>query len=163
MINQGSALKSMELGDLLQADSILADFKASSKKQAIQSLARMMAEQAGLDPREVFERTLEREKLGSTGVGRGVAIPHARIDGIDGIKGFFARLSNPIEFDSVDDRPVDLMFMLLAPEEAGADHLKALAKVSRTLRDEKTCEKLRATDDPSALLAMLAGPQVTAA
>ncbi len=153
----------MELCDLLKADSVIADFKASSKKQAIQSLSRYLADQLGLDPRKVFERTLEREKLGSTGVGRGVAIPHARIEGIDSVKGLFVRLNTPIEFDSVDGRPVDLMFMLLAPIEAGADHLKALAKVSRTLRDEKTCEKLRATDDSSALFAMLAGPTAAAA
>ncbi|MBL4838440.1 MAG: PTS IIA-like nitrogen regulatory protein PtsN [Kordiimonadaceae bacterium] len=146
----------MNIGDLLSADSILADFKASSKKQAIQALSRRIATQLGLDDREIFAKLLDRERLGSTGVGKGVAIPHARVEGLDRIIGLFAKLSNPIDFDSVDDRPVDLVFMLLAPEEAGADHLKALASVSRLLRDDGTCKKLRLTPDSSALYAMLA-------
>lgn len=146
----------MDIGDLLSADSILADFKASSKKQAIQALSRRIATQLDLDDREIFAKLLDRERLGSTGVGKGVAIPHARVEGLDRIIGLFAKLSNPIDFDSVDDRPVDLVFMLLAPEEAGADHLKALASVSRLLRDDGTCKKLRLTPDSSALYAMLA-------
>lgn len=153
----------MNIGDLLSADSIVADFKASSKKQTIQALARKIAAHAGVDGRLVFDKLLERERLGSTGVGRGVAIPHARIDGLDKITGFFAKLSNPIDFDSVDEQPVDLVFMLLAPEAAGADHLKALASVSRLLRDENTCKKLRLTPDASALYAMLAEPTSVAA
>lgn len=153
----------MNIADLLSAGSIVADFKASSKKQAIQSLARKIADQAGLDSRLVFDKLLERERLGSTGVGKGVAIPHARIDGLEKITGFFAKLSNPIDFDSVDERPVDIVFMLLAPEEAGADHLKALACVSRMLRDDNTCKKLRLTPDASALYAMLVEPSSIAA
>ncbi|MBL4788142.1 MAG: PTS IIA-like nitrogen regulatory protein PtsN [Kordiimonadaceae bacterium] len=153
----------MEIEDLLSADCILADFKASSKKQAVQALARQMALKTGLNEREIFAKLLEREKLGSTGVGRGVAIPHARIDGLKGVTGIFAKLATPIDFDSVDDHPVDLVFMLLAPEEAGTDHLKALAKVSRLLRDNATCEKLRKTADASALFAMLASPTRAAA
>ncbi|MFC3053726.1 PTS IIA-like nitrogen regulatory protein PtsN [Kordiimonas pumila] len=153
----------MEIEDLLNADSILLDFKASSKKHVIQTLARKMATKTGLDDRLVFEKLLERERLGSTGVGKGVAIPHARVAGVDTITGMFAKLSSPVDFQSVDDRPVDLVFMLLAPEEAGADHLKALARVSRLLRDEKTCAKLRGTSDASALYAMLVGPVGAAA
>jgi PTS system nitrogen regulatory IIA component len=153
----------MEIEDLLSADSILADFKASSKKQALQSLAKQLAQLHGLCEREVFANLLDREKLGSTGVGKGVAVPHARVDGLPGIVGFFAKLPNPIDFDAVDDHPVDLIFMLLAPEEAGTDHLKALAKVSRLLRDDNTCAKLRLTSDAGALYAMLATPASAAA
>ena len=153
----------MNIGDLLSADCIVADFKASSKKQAIQSLAQKVASIAGVDNRLVFDKLLERERLGSTGVGKGVAIPHARIEGLDKIIGFFAKLSHPIDFDSVDERPVDIVFVLLAPEEAGADHLKALACVSRLLRDDNTCNKLRLTPDASALFAMLVEPSSVAA
>ena len=153
----------MNIGDLLSADSIHADFKASSKKQALQSLARRMAIKTGLDEREIFAKLLERERLGSTGVGKGVAIPHARVAGLRQVTGLFAKLSSPIDFDSVDERPIDIVFMLLAPEEAGADHLKALASVSRLLRDDSTCKKLRMTPDSNALYAMLAGPSNAAA
>jgi len=153
----------MEIEDLLSADSVLADFKASSKKQVIQSLARQMAQKTGLSEREIFSNLLDREKLGSTGVGKGVAIPHTRVAGLEQITGLFARLSNPIDFDSVDDRPVDLVFMLLAPVEAGTDHLKALARVSRLLRDENICAKLRLTKEDGALYAMLASPSAVAA
>ncbi len=153
----------MNIGDLLSADSIVAGFKASSKKQAIQALARKVSAHANLDERLVFDKLLERERLGSTGVGKGVAIPHARIEGLPKITGFFAKLANPIDFDSVDDRPVDLIFMLLAPEEAGADHLRALASVSRLLRDDVMCQKLRVTPDANALYAMLAEPASAAA
>jgi len=153
----------MEIEDLLTAGNVLGDFKASSKKQTIQTLSRKLAESVSLDPRLVFDSLLERERLGSTGVGKGVAIPHARVDGLTGISGLFARLCTPIDFDSVDDKPVDIVFMLLAPTDAGADHLKALARVSRLLRDENTLTKLRATTDASALYAMLAQPSSNAA
>ena len=153
----------MEIEDLLSAENVLGDFRASSKKQTLQALSRKLADNMGLDGRLIFEKLLEREKLGSTGVGKGVAIPHARIEGLDGIKGLFARLASPIDFDSVDDQPVDIVFMMLAPIDAGADHLKALARVSRLLRDEGTLKKLRATADDSALFAMLAHPASNAA
>ena len=148
----------MEIDDLLAAENVLANFRASSKKQTLQTLARQLADCIGQNPKDVFNGILERERLGSTGVGKGVAIPHARVKGLDKIVGLFARLSTPIDFDSVDDRPVDLIFMLLAPEDAGADHLKALAKISRLLRDDKMCDKLRATHEDQALFAMLAHP-----
>ncbi|WP_417459478.1 PTS IIA-like nitrogen regulatory protein PtsN [Kordiimonas sp.] len=153
----------MEIEDLLSAEHVLADFRASSKKQTIQALSRKLADTLELDSRMVFDKLLERERLGSTGVGKGVAIPHARIDGLERITGLFARLANPIDFDSVDDVPVDIVFMLLAPTDAGADHLKALARISRLLRDEKTLSKLRVTADASALYAMLAQPASNAA
>lgn len=153
----------MEIEDLLSAENVLADFKASSKKQAIQSLAKHLAGKNLLEEREIFANILDREKLGSTGVGKGVAIPHARVRGLDRIVGLFARLSSPIDFDSVDEQPVDLLFMLLAPEEASTEHLKALARVSRLLRDDAMCTKLRMTPDAGALYAMLATPASVAA
>jgi len=153
----------MNIGDLLSADNIAADFSASSKKQVIQTLARKLASKLNLDDRIVLDALLQRERLGSTGVGKGVAIPHARIAGLTTITGFFAKLSTPVNFDSVDDRPVDLIFMLLAPEEAGADHLKALATVSRMLRDDNICNKLRRTPNVASLYAMLIEPASAAA
>ncbi|WP_374763073.1 PTS IIA-like nitrogen regulatory protein PtsN [Yunchengibacter salinarum] len=153
----------MEIEDLLTPDNVIATFRASSKKQTLQSLTEKLARNYDLNARRVFDAVLEREKLGSTGVGRGVAIPHARVDGLDKIVGLFARLETPIDFDSVDDQPVDLVFLLLAPLDAGADHLKTLARVSRLLRDAKTCEKLRATTDAGALYAMLAQPSSSVA
>ena len=145
----------MEITDLLDSNNVIANFRPSSKKQTLQTLARQLSKSTGLDANDVFTALLARESLGSTGVGKGVGIPHARIKGLDEIQGLFARLVTPVNFDSVDDRPVDLIFLLLAPEDAGADHLKALAKVSRLLRDDKTCAKLRATEDNMALFAML--------
>lgn len=153
----------MDIEDLLNTELVFSDFKVTSKKQALQSLSRRWAGAHGMDDRLAFEKLLERERLGSTGVGKGVAIPHARIDGLKGISGVFARLSNPIDFDAVDEIPVDLIFMLFAPEDAGADHLKALARVSRLLRDSATCDKFRQTADASALYAMLVQPQSHAA
>ncbi len=114
-----------------------------------------MAESYGLVEREIFEILLSREKLGSTGVGSGIAIPHGKIKDLDRLRGYFARLDRPVEFDAVDERPVDLIFLLLAPEEAGADHLKALARVSRLMRDENVCKKLRGSDTSEALYALL--------
>lgn len=153
----------MNIEDLLDAKLVFADVKASSKKQVLQQLSRAWAQHNGADDREVFEKLLERERLGTTGVGKGVAIPHARLANVDKISGLFARLSTPIDFDSVDGLPVDLIFMLVAPEDAGADHLKALAWVSRTLRNATVCEKFRQTPDSSALYALLTQPMSHAA
>lgn len=111
--------------------------------------------QTGLGAREIFDVVLQREKLGSTGVGQGIAIPHGKLPNIDRIIGVFARLDTPIDFDALDEQPVDLVFMLLAPESAGADHLKALSRIARVLRDTDTLEKLRASNDPSAIYALL--------
>jgi len=145
----------MELTELITPESIVANLKATSKKQALQEISKRIAELIGQNERDIFEVLVEREKLGTTGVGDGVAIPHGKLKQIKEIHGFFARLDRPIDFDSVDDRPVDLIFLLLAPESAGADHLKALASVSRFLRDKDNCNKLRGSKKSEALYALL--------
>lgn len=145
----------MEINDLLALEGVTADLKATSKKQALQDLARRAADVSGLHERAVFDVLMERERLGTTGVGNGIAIPHGKLPNLDRLYGLFARLGQPIDFQAIDERPVDLIFVLLAPETAGADHLKALARISRLLRDHAVCEKLRGTDDSEALFAIL--------
>ncbi len=145
----------MTLDQLLGPDSVAPTLRASSKKQLLQELAARAADRQGLDARQVFEALMDRERLGPTAMGRGVAIPHARLPGVTRISGYFARLDKGVDFDAADDQPVDLVFLLLAPEDAGADHLRALARVSRLLRDEGRCAKLRATPDSAALYAIL--------
>ncbi|WP_416898761.1 MAG: PTS IIA-like nitrogen regulatory protein PtsN [Minwuia sp.] len=145
----------MDITDLLEPESVVFNLKAGSKKQVLQALARHAAETTGLHERLIFDTLLERERLGTTGVGDGVAIPHGRIGEIDRISGLFARLKDPVDFDSVDGKPVDLLFLLLAPAQAGADHLKALSKISRLLRDRDNCEKLRGAKSADALYALL--------
>ncbi|MFV0432269.1 MAG: PTS sugar transporter subunit IIA [Alphaproteobacteria bacterium] len=132
----------MELKDILSADMVFAELPARGKKQVLADITAKLTAKMGLDNTDVFELILEREKLGSTGMGRGIAIPHARIPGLKHIVGAFAQLDTPIEFGSVDDQPVRLVFMLLAPEKSGAEHLKALSIASRTLRDRKFCKEL---------------------
>ena len=129
--------------------------RASSKKQALQDLARRAGDITGLHERAIFDVLMERERLGTTGVGNGIAIPHGKMANLDRLYGLFARLENSVDFHSIDEQPVDLIFLLLAPESAGADHLKALARVSRLLRDGSVCEKLRGTNDAEALFALL--------
>jgi len=153
----------MDIADLLTPEGVIAKLRASSKKQVLQELARRAAAIAGLDEKRVLEVLLERERLGSTGIGMGVAIPHGRVSGLRRLHGLFARLERPVDFAAVDDRPVDLIFLLLAPENAGADHLKALARVSRLFRDAAICEKLRGTDHPDALYALLTDGAASAA
>jgi len=145
----------MDLSDLLKPDAIVPNLKAVSKKQVIQDLCAKASKLTGLSERELFDTILQRERLGSTGVGQGVAIPHGKPRSIDRITGVFARLSKPVDFESLDEQPVDLVFLLLAPEGAGADHLKALARIARVLRDQQIAAKLRATTDPDALYALL--------
>ncbi len=145
----------MEIADLLSPDAIVPALSVSSKKQTLTELARRAAEHLGLDQREVFETLLERERLGTTGVGNGIAIPHGKLNSVSRPIGLFARLDKPVDFDSVDDMPVDLIFLLLAPETAGADHLKALARVSRVLRDQSICKKLRGSNEKDAIYALL--------
>ena len=145
----------MEIDDLLTPDRVVAALRATSKKQVLQELARRAAQDTGLHERAIFDVLLERERLGTTGVGNGIAIPHGRFSQLDSIYGLFARLESAVDFDAVDDQPVDLVFLLLAPETAGADHLKALARVSRLLRDRSMCEKLRGADGGDALYAVL--------
>ena len=146
----------MEIADLLLGpDAVLASVKASGKKALVAELASRAAALYRLDERRLFDRLLERERLGSTGIGSGIAIPHGRMAGLDKPRGLIARLANPVDFDAIDDRPVDIVFLLVAPEGAGADHLKALARVSRLLRDRSLVEKLRATESAEALFALL--------
>jgi PTS system nitrogen regulatory IIA component len=145
----------MEIVDLITPKSVIANLRATSKKQALQELARFAAGLTGEQERAIFEVLLERERLGTTGVGAGVAIPHGKLSGLKHLYGVFARLETPIDFESVDEQPVDLIFLLLAPESAGADHLKALARVSRLLRDREMCEKLRGSDTGDAIYALL--------
>jgi len=146
----------LEIADLLAGpDAVLACVKASGKKALLAELAAKAAAFYKLDERRLFDRLLERERLGSTGIGGGIAIPHGRMAGLEKPVGLFARLGHPVDFDSIDERPVDTVFLLLAPEGAGADHLKALARVSRLLRDRSLVEKLRATESADALYALL--------
>ena len=147
----------MELTDLITPNHVIARMRATSKKQALQELARKGAEVSGLDQREIFDILLERERLGTTGIGRGIAIPHGKHDRLNGLVGVFARIDKAIDFDAIDGEPVDLLFLLLAPPSAGADHLKALAKVSRTLRDQTICTQLRGCEDADGIYALLAG------
>ena len=145
----------MELSEIIGTDAVRAPLKATSKKRLLQDLADMAESVYGLPAPQVYKSLMEREALGPTGVGRGVAIPHARLAGVSRVVGLFVRLEKPVDFEAIDRQPVDLVFALFAPEAAGADHLKALARVSRTLRSEAICAKLRSTFDPSALYAIL--------
>ena len=134
---------------------MIAQLRATNKKQALQELAKRAATLTGAAERTIYDVLIERERLGTTGIGMGVAIPHGRLPGLARLCGVFARLDRPIPFEAIDDQPVDLIFLLLAPEAAGSDHLKALAQVSRLLRDRAVCEKLRGTDNADALYALL--------
>ncbi len=145
----------MEIQDLLSAEAVIPKLRASGKKHALQEIAKRASTLTRLPERQIFDVILERERLGTTGVGGGIAIPHGRIPKLDHICGLFARLEQPIDFEAIDEQPVDLIFLLLAPEAAGADHLKALARVSRLLRDRAMTEKLRGSDSRDALYALL--------
>ncbi|HVR65323.1 MAG TPA: PTS IIA-like nitrogen regulatory protein PtsN [Verrucomicrobiae bacterium] len=145
----------MEIEDLITPAGVIPKLRATGKKHALQELAKRAADVTGLHERAIFDVLLERERLGSTGVGNGIAIPHGKLAELQKLHGVFARLDSPIDFDSVDDQPVDLVFLLLAPEAAGADHLKALARVSRLLRDRTVCEKLRGANSADAIYALL--------
>src|ERR1700747_3442399 len=145
----------MEIADLITSRSVIAQLRATSKKQALQELAKRAAALTGAPERTIYDVLIERERLGSTGIGLGIGIPHGKLPELTKLYGIFARLDRPIPFEAIDDQPVDLIFLLLAPETAGADHLKALALVSRLLRDRAVCEKLRGTDNPDALYALL--------
>lgn len=149
--------KRMDIATLLNPRSVIAELRATAKKQALQELAYRAAGASAMHERAIVDAVWEREKLGSTGLGGGIAIPHARIPGLKSLHGVFARLVTPIDFDAVDDRPVDLIFMLIAPEGAGADHLTALARVSRAMRDRGLVEKIRASSNADAIYALLTG------
>ena len=151
----------MNIADLITPAAVVARLRVSSKKQLLQELAKRAAELSGCGERQIFYVLLERERLGSTGVGNGIAIPHGRLPGLQRLHGLFVRVDPSVEFDAVDEQPVDLVFLLLAPEGAGADHLKALARVSRLLRDRQVCEKLRGAESPDALYALLVEAQAS--
>lgn len=153
----------MTLTDLVAPNAILPTLKVNNKKQAIQELAARAAALTGQSERAILEILLQREKLGSTAVGNGVAIPHGKLAKLGRLFGLFARLERPIDFEALDSQPVDLVFLLLAPEAAGADHLKALARVARLLRDPEIARKLRDSRDADALYAVLAMPAASSA
>ncbi len=154
----------MQLSSLLIPSAIRVTGAVGSKKRLFHELGDMAHAAHGLSADRIVEALIERENLGPTGVGHGVALPHARVDGIDRVRGVFIRVEKPLDYGSVDSQPVDLVFALFAPEASGVDHLKALAVVSRTLRDPDLCAKLRANSDPAKLHAMLTeGPAVAAA
>src|SRR6201993_3465596 len=153
----------MLLTDLVAPNAIIPALKVNSKKQVLQELAAKAAELCGQSERTILETLQQREKLGSTGVGNGIAIPHGKLPKLNKLFGLFARLERPVEFEALDGQPVDLVFLLLAPEAAGADHLKALARVARLLRDADVARKLRDSRDADALYAVLAMPSASAA
>jgi len=145
----------LEIADLVTPRGVVAQLRAPTKRQVLQELARRAAAATGIADKRIYEALVERERLGTTGIGSGVAIPHCRLPELTALHGIFARLEKPIPYEAIDDQPVDLVFLLLAPVDAGAEHLKALARVSRLLRDKATCEKLRGANSADALYALL--------
>ena len=139
-------------------DGVFAQFKGANKKQLLLDLSKAVAEKVGLHERQVYDVLIERERLGSTGLGNGIAIPHGRLQGLDKVYSFFVKLEKPVDFEAIDAQPVDLLCLLLAPAAAGADHLTALARVSRLLRDSSVCAKLRGSESEAALLSVLSTP-----
>ena len=145
----------MEIADILTPGGVIPNLRAANKRQALQELAKRAAGLVDKHERAIFEVLLERERLGTTGIGHGTAIPHGRMADLPRLCSVFARLERPIDFEAIDNQPVDLVFLLLTPDNAGADHLKALARISRLLRDKTMCDKLRGTDRAEALYALL--------
>lgn len=153
----------MDIGELLVRDGVVLKSGASSKRQALHTVAAAAAQAFGLPESRVLDALLEREALGSTGLGSGVAVPHARIDGIDRVQAVFVRLETPVAYDSVDDRPVDLMFALFAPPRDGAEHLRALAAVSRAMRSPEMREQLRQARTVDAIHALFVREEAASA
>jgi PTS system nitrogen regulatory IIA component len=147
--------QNLTMRDLIPPQAVVASLEAVTKKEVLQNIAAAASGIVGKDALAIFDVLWERERLGTTGVGHGIAIPHGRVSGLDRVVGFFARLAQPLPFEAIDDKPVDLVFLLLAPESAGADHLQALAMVSRLLRNAKLCEQLRQAKDAAALYKLL--------
>ena len=145
-----------DLSDLLSPTAVFAGIAAPNKKALFQQLAGHAADLSGVDARLVVDRLVERERLGTTGFGGGIAIPHGKVDSLDHVVGLFVRLAQPIDFQAIDDLPVDLVFVLLSPTDAGVEHLKALSRVSRRLRDRAFVAKLRGAGSPDALHALFA-------
>lgn len=148
----------MNLGDILANDGIIPSLQADDKKDALRQLAKLASEATGIDAHTIFSALLQRERLSSTSLGRGIAIPHIKAPELKSIQCFFARLAKPVSFDSHDGEQVDIVFFLVAPEHAGGDHLKALARISRLVRDPATLEQLRAAKDTDSLRAVLTAP-----
>ena len=146
----------MDLGELLDAGAISARLNAASKRQALSIVAEIASRSLGVKPAEILAKLMQRERLGSTGVGYGVAVPHARLKGLERMHGVFVRLEAPIEFGAVDEQPVDLIFALLAPADHPAEHLRALAKVSRALRRSDLRQQLRQAHSADAIRALMA-------
>ncbi|MBY6201537.1 PTS sugar transporter subunit IIA [Maritalea mobilis] len=153
----------MDLSQLLKPHAVKVVSDVSSKKRLLQSIADLAEGLIGLKSSSIFDALQERESLGPTGVGHGVALPHARLHDLTEVQGAFLKLERPIDFDSADKQPVDLIFALFAPSDTGVDHLKALALVSRTLRDAALCAKLRANSDPATLHTLLTDAQASQA
>lgn len=153
----------MALADILQPEGIIPALRVHTKKQLLVELASTASKITGIPEREIFDVVLQRERLGSTGVGAGIAIPHGKLKALTKITGVFARLETPVDFEALDDQPVDLVFMLLAPEGAGADHLKALSRIARALRDQDLVARLRSSDTIPAIEACLNQEQASAA
>lgn len=149
----------MEISHILRPDAVKVLANVSSKKRLFQDLAEIAYSVYGIDENMAVAALQEREALGPTGVGHGVALPHARLPGLEAVAGAFVRMEKPVDFEAVDRQPVDLVFALFAPDGAGVDHLKALALVSRTMRDPAICAKLRANDDPDTLHTILTETQ----
>jgi PTS system nitrogen regulatory IIA component len=145
----------MHIGELLDRNAIALRVSAANKRQALAVIAEIAARKFGMDAGDLLDALAEREQAGSTGVGHGVAAPHARLDGLDRMRGVFVRLEQPVEFESVDDQPVDLIFALFAPKDAGAEHLRALARVSRLMRQAELREQLRQARTADAIRALL--------
>src|ERR1700722_906639 len=153
----------MPLTDLVAPNAILPALKVNNKKQVLQELAARASVLSGQSERTIFDILMQREKLGSTAIRNGIAIPHGKMATLTRLFGLFARLDRPVDFEALDNQPVDLVFLLLAPEDAGADHLKALARIARLLRDPNVAHKLRASHDAESLYAVLAVPSASAA
>ena len=147
----------MQLSDFLDFDAIKTSLSGGNKRSLLQQLANVAGQRLGREPAEILSSIVERERLGSTGFGHGVAIPHGKIDGLGRIYGLFVRLSEPVDYKAIDGAPVDLVFLLLSPPDAGAGHLKALASVSRVIRHAPTLEKMRGARSRDALAAVLMG------
>lgn len=145
----------MQLVDIISRNSVIANAKSNSKKQLLQDVAEVASAETGVSQRVIFDLLLQRERLGSTGIGNGVAIPHGKLPGLKRITGVFARLSKPVPFDAMDDEPVDLVFTILAPEGSGADHLKALSRIARIMRNADTLAALRQTTDRDVIYSLL--------
>ncbi len=145
----------MNISDIMTEKSVFTNLKSGSKREFLQDLAASAAEITGLDERTIFDTFLERENLGSTGFGGGSALPHGRFEELDKVCAIFAKPTSPLDFDAVDGKPIDIAFALLSPEGNGADHLTALAKLSRILKDENLCDKLRKINRPVEIFALL--------